>query len=56
MYRRIWFLVVRQLSEDGGGIVSGLNATSRLPVLSLTWLESLDMLQSIELALDGRSL
>lgn len=50
--RRICFLLVRNLSEDGGSIVSGLDASSWLPVLSLTWLERLDMLQGIELALD----
>ena len=56
MDRRICFLVVCDLSEDGGSIVSGLDASSWLPVLSLTWLERLDMLQCIELALDGWAL
>ena len=50
--RRICFLLVCDLSEDRGSIVSGFDASSWLPVLSLTWLERLDMLQGIELALD----
>ncbi len=53
MHRGIRFLVVRDLSKDWGSVICGLNTASCLPVLSLTWLYSLDMLQTIELAFDG---
>ena len=53
-HRRIFLFIVRELSEDRRGIVSGLNAPSCLPVLPLTWFKSFDMFQSVEFALDRR--
>ena len=54
-HRRIFLFIVRELSEDRRSVISGLDAPSCLPILSLAWLECFDMLQSVELALDGRT-